>query len=93
MSDPGRVTVSSGHLELLANLRFTQVTREDVCIIGKCTAQSDTSQGTWELLENGTLYFDDEGGYSWPPPRIVADGRSVRFYTATDSTRSDTGRL
>ncbi|HEX3088962.1 MAG TPA: hypothetical protein VHQ23_09925 [Ilumatobacteraceae bacterium] len=86
MADPGRVTVFSGHLALLDNLRFTQVTSEEVCIIGRCTSASDTSQGTWEILENGTLYFDDDRGYSCPPPRVVADGRSIRFYTATDTT-------
>lgn len=43
VSAPGRITVSSGHLDLLDNLRFTQVTREDVCVRGNCTSQSDTS--------------------------------------------------
>lgn len=84
---PGRVTVFSGHLELLANLRFTQRTRSELCLFNSCTMQTDTVRGTWELLQDGTLYFDAELSYSWPPPRVeVHDrGREIRFFARGDT--------
>jgi|SRR5262245_49093023 len=81
---PGRVTVFSGHLQLLADLRYTSIGRSEVCVLGTCTTRTDTTGGTWLVLQSGELYFDSQQGYSWPPPPVEADGREIRFYTLGD---------
>jgi hypothetical protein len=79
-----RVTVFSGHLQLLTNSRYTATGRSEICVLGACTTRTDTTRGTWLVLQGGGLYFDSEQSYGWPPPPVEADGHEIRFYTSGD---------
>jgi len=74
----GRGTVEAKHLSLLPDQRFTRTYRGEICILGSCGRADGSESGVWMILADGTLYLDSTPSTSWPPPRIVADGREVR---------------
>ncbi len=80
-SGNGRTTYYGGSLNLERDGRYTETIDAEVCSpAAPCTRDTSFSGGTWLLLRDGTLYLDPQEGYSWPPPRVEADGQEVRVY-------------
>lgn len=75
----GRGTVEAKHLSLLADQRFTRTYRGEICVLGSCARADGSDSGVWMVLADGTLYFDSNTSTSWPPQRVSANGRELRF--------------
>lgn len=89
----GRTTYYGGEIVLEQKQLYTETIDVESCYpVGPCTRGASTSGGTWLLLHDGTLYLDPHEGYGWPPPRIEADGREIRFYIPDMDTLTYTYR-
>ena len=84
-----------GQITLLAGQRYVSGIDAETCTPdGACKREAPVVEGVWRVRPDGTLEFDpheesnvpeidrDPLEGDWPPPRIEADGRESRFYTA-----------
>lgn len=82
-----RGTVESRHVSLLADQRYTKTWKGTTCALGSCARADGSDSGVWMVLADGTLYFDSQTGISWPPQRVEANGRELRFMISTGNTQ------
>ena len=85
-----RAVYHGGELTLFADQRYAAAIDVESCTEANvCTRETATSEGTWEILPNGTLALEPAGETEHdpaveaesPPPRIEADGTEIRYYS------------
>ena len=81
----GPRTYLGGYLTLGADRHFVQVASIQSCPNGTCSVGTLTIQGTWSVLQDGSLYFDGDHGHAEPPPLVLADGRRVTFCASSSA--------
>lgn len=89
----GRGTVEARHLSLLADQRYTRTFSGTVCVLGSCARSDGSDGGVWMVLADGTLYFDSQSTTSWPPQRVEANGRELRFMISSGEGQFSVGEV
>lgn len=87
----------AGEITLQPNQVYvSQIDAETCDAANVCTREIARAVGVWVLLPDGTIEFDphdhshvpevdrDPLAGDVPPPRVVADGREIRYYTRSE---------
>jgi hypothetical protein len=88
-----RGTVEAGHLSLHVDQRYTRTWKGTTCLLGSCTRADGSDSGVWMVLADGTVYFDSATSTSWPPQRVEANGRELRFMIPTGNSQFTVGEV
>jgi hypothetical protein len=88
-----RGTVESRHVSLLADQHYTKTWKGTSCALGSCVRADGSDSGVWVVLADGTVYFDSQAGISWPPQRVEANGRQLRFLIPTGEAQFTLGEV
>ena len=89
----GRGTVEARHLNLLADQRYSRTSRGTACVLGSCARADASDSGVWMVLADGTLYFDSPSSTGWPPQRVQANGRKLRFAISSGDGQFSVGEV
>lgn len=88
----------AGELTLQREQVYVSHIDAETCTVdGACRREIAATRGVWVVLPDGTIEFDphddsripeadrDPLAGDVPPPRVVADGREIRYYTRSET--------